>query len=457
MKNYPVSVQSDPVGDIETLLSLLSGVGSQVPAGLGGALTLLSTLDPAQAAETVGKISGDLTYTPRTEGGKETLLGVAEHPIMKGLEKAQTAMGDFGYEAGGELAARANPLYGVLGETSWKDKGSVVGGIFGELAPDLVDLVVGSHGAGVADNAMFAGVKAAKADLKALEKAKWEKAAGVMSEADIWKKHGWMQGKDGKWRFEIDDSNALLRRIDSQAIGHQLGGDRGVFSHPELYENYPGLKQAKVDFRTEPGGSYAAPEGMSMDEHGRVRNIRETLRAQHPNSAGEGETVNTLLHELQHAIQAREGFDIGENSRSYPEYKQPDLSSLDQLHDILGPYLVGLPEGTFQRMIEMHPVRMAKRAMGGWFEGVDLSNRDVTRMQRYIAEQTEPISPYENYLRNIGETEARNTETRRYLQPEVRRNSYPELTADRDRSITQPSRINNPGWIDDYPMQWVGQ
>ena len=105
----------------------------------------------------------------------------------------------------------------------------------------------------------------------------------------------------------------------------------------------------------------------------------------------------------------------------------------------------------------MHPVRMAKRAMGGWFEGVDLSNRDVTRMQRYIAEQTEPISPFENYLRNIGETEARNTETRRYLQPEVRRNSYPELTADRDRSITQPSRINSPGWIDGYPMQWVGQ
>ena len=433
MKNYPVSVQSDPVGDLETLLSLASGVGSQVPAGLGGMLTLLSTLDPAQAAETVGKISGDLTYTPRTEGGKETLLGVAEHPIMKGLEKMQTAMGDAGYNLAGPI-----------------------GGVFGELAPDLVDLVIGSHGAGMADNAMFAGVKAAKADLKALEKAKWAQSQGVGKEK-IWKEHGWMQGKDGKWRFEIDDSNALLKRIDSQAIGHQMGGRQGVFAHPEAYANYPGLEQAKVDFSAQPGGAYSAPETPWMDEHGRQRGGRETLRAQHPNVDGEGETVNTLLHEMQHAIQKREGFDIGENSQSYSKYRQPDLKSLDDLHEILGPYLEGLPEGTFQKMIEMHPVRMAERAMGGWFEGVDLSNRDVTRMQRYIAEQTEPISPHENYLRNIGETEARNTETRRYLQPEVRRNSFPELTADREPWQTQPSRINGPDWPDYMPMQWIGQ
>ena len=50
---------------------------------------------------------------------------------------------------------------------------------------------------------------------------------------------GWFQGKDGMWRFEIDDSQA--RYIPNG--GNTLGD---ILKHDSLYQAYPELKKIRV-------------------------------------------------------------------------------------------------------------------------------------------------------------------------------------------------------------------
>lgn len=60
------------------------------------------------------------------------------------------------------------------------------------------------------------------------------------------KKHGrTFNGVDGKTRFEIDDSGAKLNDTDIDLENGSFAGD--LLDHPELYKNYPGLKNLPIE------------------------------------------------------------------------------------------------------------------------------------------------------------------------------------------------------------------
>jgi hypothetical protein len=141
----------------------------------------------------------------------------------------------------------------------------------------------------------FAGEKANAANVETLSEAKRRIEAGEDAET-VRQETGWFIGYDGKWRFEIDDSKLKLKQTENIPNYITVGE---LLHHPQLFRNYPDLAHADIVFQKLDGkyGSY----NVQFD----TINVEYNLKHQ-------PEIVKkVILHELQHAIQAREGFASG--------------------------------------------------------------------------------------------------------------------------------------------------
>jgi hypothetical protein len=110
---------------------------------------------------------------------------------------------------------------------------------------------------------------------------------------------GWFRNThDGKWRFEINDSDATFNtgwENIPEDVGMRLGY---VFSHPQLFALYPEL--ADVTFVKEDLG----PNGRgAFDETENVISVAKSAE----------DPVSVLLHEVMHWVQGQEGFARGAN------------------------------------------------------------------------------------------------------------------------------------------------
>jgi len=152
---------------------------------------------------------------------------------------------------------------------------------------------------------MFGGRLAKTADHAALAKAEDLAAKGAPRE-QIWNETGWFQGKDGKWRFEIDDKNLAVRRGEGEGVSAA-----GPISHPEFAAAYPEAAanmDTKVGFWPEKSGVYGWP-----DEDG-----LSYVDALGPTNAAQR---SVAAHELQHAVQNAEGWTAGERGTKFAWYK----------------------------------------------------------------------------------------------------------------------------------------
>jgi hypothetical protein len=156
--------------------------------------------------------------------------------------------------------------------------------------------------------AIFGGPAAKTANLQAMSKAQALAKQGAPRE-QIWNETGWFQGKDGKWRFEIDDSGASLTPRLSETIAGKNSVFRGNASegiqHPAMFDAYPDMATERMVSNYEPnaGGAYwrnadGGPGG--------------GFSAVGPDAAI---VKSTAMHELGgHGVQAREGFAGGGTS-----------------------------------------------------------------------------------------------------------------------------------------------
>lgn len=155
----------------------------------------------------------------------------------------------------------------------------------------------------------FAGTQALTADHAALAQAQERIAAGENAES-VRQETGWHQGTDGQWRFEIADDRAKIRKNGVRKknptfadVYSKTRFERGsnfleeFLEHKALYAAYPRLRRAFVALETDPkaAGSYEA--------------ATNTIRLNGGQSLDE--TLATLLHEIQHAIQEQENFARG--------------------------------------------------------------------------------------------------------------------------------------------------
>ena len=142
----------------------------------------------------------------------------------------------------------------------------------------------------------FGGKNSKIADIGLLQKAETLEKDGASAE-EVRKETGWSRGLDNKWKFEIDDSKAKYKE-EKIRLGKAVNLNE-VLEHKDLFKAYPDLKKVKVK------------EISNLDTRGIYSPnfdcifINENLPTQ--------EKLKSLIHEVQHAIQVREGFAVGES------------------------------------------------------------------------------------------------------------------------------------------------
>lgn len=224
---------------------------------------------------------------------------------------------------------------------------------------------------------------------------------------DIWRETGiWTDTPDKIPRLEIDDS---LARYRPGAIASQAGSRdeiiapmHMVLEHPDLYAAVGPLKHYGWNV-----SSSKVPGGGAYYSH-KSGNV-----VLHPESAyGLESGKSTTLHELQHAIQSREGLALGGNPGMFPT---PLINDAKTIADELAQ---GTDRMTINRWFKSTYGRSPDPA--AW----DLAEHPM--IDRMIADD-----PVENYARLAGEAEARAVQARMKMSPEERRATYPADSYDR--------------------------
>ena len=209
-------------------------------------------------------------------------------------------------------------------------------------AQDLVDLAYGAAHIALQENKAqfqktsktqfaFAGQKATQAAAKIadLVTARLLESQNV-SEDRIWRLTGWYKGTDGHWRFEINDENAKLKDLHGESVTalesikpdsdyHWTLND--VLNFPELFAAYPELADVRITRKNGFMDFFGSQQGW-FNELTNVINITQNAK----------EPLSTLLHEVQHWIQAKEGFAPGGNEDSIrPDNREALLKAKDHV------------------------------------------------------------------------------------------------------------------------------
>lgn len=326
---------------------------------------------------------------------------------------------------------------------------------------------------------LMAGRNARGADLDALNRAVEMQRDGAKME-DIRKETGWFTGADGKWRFEIDDSrmkyyrggDAAFRRDHPEYAEYQnlmdkflygtmtaeeesrLGQldktwgrehgrlservDRGnatlenIIDHEALFRAYPQLRKAKVEFADLPDGTKGR-----YDRESNTIVMDQSLR-----KAPE----DTLVHEVQHAVQQKEGFAAG----SSPEYwARRDYEAGDMVETRLQKEKSGILRSLSKNERNKYTRYTELEEELGKLFFADENSEDGKRYSKLEAEQDaiyeglypnkwfkrlldidrkmeNPSEVYTDlYLNTAGEIEARDVTARRKLTAEQRRETAP--------------------------------
>lgn len=251
----------------------------------------------------------------------------------------------------------------------------------------------------------LAGEKAQTANLDALAQARQYEAAG-MDRDNIWKLTGWGRGADGKWRFEIDDSDAGFSARQSAKRESGQMGER--FEHPELYDAYPALRALDLfwDRDMDPKVNLG---GFKPDEG--VVSLAATMPSQW--------TLPVLLHELQHGVQEMERFARGGSMAEF------EVASARVQGWLTGEDAQFIKGTYFERDITMSAAKVIDGFDGGDLEQlrgqvmqlVERGDISLEAAARKISQQMQT----DGYTRLAGEVEARLVETRMDMTPEQRR------------------------------------
>ncbi len=111
--------------------------------------------------------------------------------------------------------------------------------------------------------------------------------------------------------FQFETYVDALQRANATRNNPWGGTLADYISHPELFANYPQLRDVRLEFRPMPGNTRGEFDGDTVT-------LNETLLT---------EPEDVLIHEIQHAIQRAEGFARGAS----PEYWQERQKGADRI------------------------------------------------------------------------------------------------------------------------------
>ncbi len=225
----------------------------------------------------------------------------------------------------------------------------------------------------------FAGQKAKTANLENLATAQQALADG-MGRDEVRQRTGWYQDEaDKQWKWEIDDSGAVLVKDLKQ---HETERLHSILAHDALYEAYPSIGYVGIRISNMIGF------GAAYDYSTNTIYLGEWL----PRS----EYKTAILHEVQHAIQKAEGFARGGNIAEFKNYRKRELAKINRQFN-------KLEHGSVQQR-ELLDYRLKVKA--------------------------DKRTDRELYEALAGETEARNTQTRLTMDAQARKLTAPWETQD---------------------------
>lgn len=236
---------------------------------------------------------------------------------------------------------------------------------------------------------------------------------------------GWERGADGKWRYEVVDSD--IRPAEEWLYSKKPLKLKDILTEDdEVFKMYPEMRDVKIvkgralDWR----GEYVHGKEMTLP-FAALRFFREKIGPKEDKYFKE-----TLYHEIQHYIQHVEGFALGgnENMILSPEIKKEAQKLLGEAQTLANRYNNRHDVGD----IDIYKVEKWRREA-------------IEARDRFYAFMREHKLGYKDYIRLAGEVESRNTEARMKMTAEERRNSLASATEDvaREDQIFLFDSLNN--------------
>lgn len=256
---------------------------------------------------------------------------------------------------------------------------------------------------------------------------------------------GWERGGDGKWRYEIMEGitqtmidDAHNRGVSETTLGELLGEDNPII------KSYPDMKDMKVEFieATEDELPFLAAYDMENDSLYLSQS---------------GKNIEAVAHEIQHAIQVREGFAIGGQQSGFDTHHILPTAEQQALADKLirqHTKRITLSKeeaeqlGYEDRNIEevnkekaKEELTAHKEELGNMYEaaiaGLEEAKTDeysdvFNATQDKVKQLIDKAAAYrfEQYQKLAGEVESRNVEKRLNMTPEERRATLLSETED---------------------------
>lgn len=243
--------------------------------------------------------------------------------------------------------------------------------------------------------------------------------AGVAPE-DIWSATGTFRGAEGKLRQEISDKGSKITDdVFNQISQNQQfkGPISQALTHEELYQAYPQSSQI--------------PSMMFADEvpSGNILRGKEGTFQVPQLSAGGPSTMaqrSVALHELQHAVQQKEGFARGGNINEFASGPMFDKTARDLTADLSQIVTGGVsakPLEVLQGLKYTDPKDLEPILKKYGFKNMD-------EVKSFIYDENERRTPLGQYQRLAGEAEARATQARRNMTADERRAKFPYKSYD---------------------------
>jgi hypothetical protein len=429
--NIPVDV-GNIAQDVKTIVTHPKEAYEAATGLLGGAWrTGLEKVMPEGVMDALGKVDEYVGYDsePDKAMASEVWQGlVATHGGLEELKK-------YGNEHPVYLAAELSGLGFLARQVTKMVAPAVVkameatemGVSRGLLAVENVAESVESAFPQPLGTQIFAGEIAAIRVGKSAELAKAKQLESEGVDADtIWKETGFGKGQDGKWRFEIDDSQSTLKPL-AKVMDRDLAiKGNELIDYPELLKAYPELENIDVypyKFNLAPStfGYYADKGG--IPEIGLNPVSQKSLAEYSLDDVGKANVKKgKTLHEFQHAVQAIEdhgsGTSVGlEAGKVFVDENLPDIRA--KINNI-NLKLNELDSNSGKDGTKIIPLLNRKTEL----------EKESVKQDEYIREKG-----YKNYKNTLGELEAFQTQADVALTAEQRANRLPAYLLNKDARV----------------------
>lgn len=235
---------------------------------------------------------------------------------------------------------------------------------------------------------------------------------------------GWERGADGKWRYEVVDSD--IRPAEEWLYSKKPLKLKDILTEDdEVFKMYPEMRDVKIvkSRAMNWNGHYVIEDNAMKLPFAALKFILERGDKKYAENFNK-----TLFHEIQHYIQFKEGFATGGNpSGLFPE----DLKKANELRS------------RANELIEEYNGMSVYEKLSSYGGKIEREVREAS--QEYTDFVRNNQMGYDTYHSLAGEVESRNTEARMKMTAEERRNSLASATEDvaREDQIFLFDSLNN--------------